>query len=257
MSAGKPGNRTADSSGALQAQGFRGGCETVRRLTVHWHTERGRSGPPPKRQASKPPPRRAPPAPATRPLSPRQARWLLLKPEVELKPEQRLYLEHLGRSNPEVLIAQQLVLAFLQLVRERAAESLEPWIERARASGLPELVEFAKGLVRDRAAVEAALRCKWSNSITEGHVNRLSIGQLPHGRRLERNERANHGRVVREDCQDHDSAGASAEDGRGRVAHVFDQAPDIIGVSREPLIVVLWPIEPAAGKAASIIGETV
>jgi len=100
---------------------------------------------------------------------------LLLKSEVELKPEQRLYLEHLGRSNPEVLTAQQLVLAFLQLVRERAMESLEPWIERARASGLPELVEFAKGLVRDRAAVEAALQYKWSNGITEGHVNRLKM----------------------------------------------------------------------------------
>jgi hypothetical protein len=28
----------------IQAQGFRGGSETVRRLTVHRHTEHGRSG---------------------------------------------------------------------------------------------------------------------------------------------------------------------------------------------------------------------
>ena len=147
----------------IQAQGFRGGCETVRRLTVRWRTERGRSGPRPRHQASKPTPDCVPAAPATRPLSPRQARWLLLKPEAELKPEQRLYLEQLGRSCPEVLAAQQLVLAFLQMVRKREAESLEPWIERARASGLPELVEFAKGIVRDCAAVEAALRYEWSN----------------------------------------------------------------------------------------------
>jgi transposase len=106
----------------IQAQGFRGGCETVRRLTVRWRTERGRSGPRSKRQVGKPTPRCALPAPATRPLSPRQARWLLLKPEAELKPEQRLYLEHLGRSCPEVLVAQQLVLAFLQLVRKREPE---------------------------------------------------------------------------------------------------------------------------------------
>src|SRR5262249_22434234 len=153
----------------LRAQGFRGGCETVRRLTVRWHTERGRSGP-----QSKPTPARAP-APVTRPLSPRQARWLLLKPEAELKPEQHLYLEHLGTASPEVLAAQQLVLAFLQLVRKREPESLEPWIATARESGLPELVEFAKGLVRDRAAVTAALRYEWSNGITEGHVNRLKM----------------------------------------------------------------------------------
>lgn len=159
----------------IQAQGFKGGSETVRRLTVRWHTERGRSGPPLKRQACKLLARRAPPAPATRPMSPRQARWLLLKLEAELKPEQRLYFEHFGRSNPEVLTAQELVLAFLQLVRKREPASLEPWIERARASGVAELVEFAKGLVRDRSAVEAALRYEWSNGITEGHVNRLKM----------------------------------------------------------------------------------
>src|SRR5262249_37131719 len=86
----------------IQAQGFSGGSETVRRLTVRWLRQRGRSGPPPKRQAGKLPPHCALPAAATRPLSPRQARWLLLKPEAELEPEQRLYLEHLGRSRPEV-----------------------------------------------------------------------------------------------------------------------------------------------------------
>jgi transposase len=159
----------------IQAQGFRGGSETVRRLTVRWHTERGRSGPPPKDQASKPTPRRAPPAPTTRPLSPRQARWLLLKPEAELKPEQRLYLEHLGRSCPEVLDAQQLVLVFLQLVRKREPASLELWIASAKASSLPELVEFAKGIVRDQDAVMAALEHEWSNGVTEGHVNRLKM----------------------------------------------------------------------------------
>lgn len=158
----------------IPAQGFKGGCETVRRLTVHWHTERGRSGPP-KHHVSKPPSHRAPPTRSTRPLSPRQARWLFLKPEAELKPEQRRYLEHLGRNNPDVLTAQQLVSAFLQLVRKRALDSLESWIEKARASGVAELVEFAKGLVRDRAAVEASLRYKWSNGMTEGHVNRLKM----------------------------------------------------------------------------------
>ena len=131
----------------IQAQGFKGGSETVRRLIVHWHTEDGRSGPPSKRKANKPTSGRAPAAPATRLLSPRQARWLLLKPEAELKPEQRLYLEHLGTASPEVLVAQQLVLGFLQLLREREAKALEPWIATARKSGLPELVEFATGII--------------------------------------------------------------------------------------------------------------
>jgi len=44
----------------IQAKGFTGGSETVRRLTVQWYPARGRSGPP-KRQSGKPTPRPAPP----------------------------------------------------------------------------------------------------------------------------------------------------------------------------------------------------
>jgi transposase len=159
----------------LRDQGFTGGCETVRRLTVRWRTERGRSGPPPKHPAVKPVARIAVPSAATRPLSPRQARWLLLKPDADLKPDQRQYLEHVGRACPEVVVAQQLILAFLQMLKQRALASLEPWLANAQASGLPELVEFAKGIVRDQDAVTAALQYEASNGITEGHVNRLKM----------------------------------------------------------------------------------
>lgn len=158
----------------LRGKGFTGGCETVRRLTVQWRTERGRSGPT-KRHPGKPKSRPAPPRRVARPLSARQARWLLLKPEPELKPEQRQYLEHLGRYCPEVVGAQQLVLAFLLLLRKREPQALEPWLANAQASGLPELVEFARGLMRDKDAVTAALHYKESNGITEGHVNRLKM----------------------------------------------------------------------------------
>ncbi len=158
----------------LRAKGFRGGCETVRRLTIQWCTERGRSSPP-KRHPDKPKPRPTPPAAVTRPLSARQARWLLLKPEPEMKSEQRQYLEHLGHHSPEVVEAQKLVLAFLLLLRKREPEALEPWLAKAQASGLPELVEFARGLVRDKDAVTGALTYKESNGLTEGHVNRLKM----------------------------------------------------------------------------------
>jgi hypothetical protein len=83
----------------------------------------------------------------------------------------------------------------------------------------------------------------------------LSIGQQPHGWRLVWNERANHGRVASEGFQGNDCSGAAAEDGRGLVAQVLNQTPDIIGVSLEPMIVVLRPIELAPGKAASIVGD--
>jgi len=155
-------------------QGFTGGCETVWRLTVRWHTEHGQSGPPPKRPAVTPAAHIAVPPAATRPLSPHQARCLLLKRDDDLKPDQRHYLERFGRACPEVIVAQQLIPAFLQMLKKRSLGSLEPWLARAQASGLPELVEFAKGIVRDQDAFRR-LQYEASNDITEGHVNRLNM----------------------------------------------------------------------------------
>ncbi len=158
----------------VQARGFPGGHETIRRLVVGWRTERGRSGPPRKRPTLLPLPQHVPQA-ATRPWSPRQARWLLLKGEGELKPEQQAYVQQLGHLCPDVVVAQRLIVEFIQLVRTRDDAALPPWLAAAEASGLPELREFAKGIVRDRAAVTAALQYRWSNGVTEGHVNRLKM----------------------------------------------------------------------------------
>lgn len=69
---------------------------------------------------------------------------------------QQAYLEQLGQLCPDVLIAQGLIVAFTRLVRERDDVALSPWLAAAAAGGLPELVEFATGIVRDRAAVAAA-----------------------------------------------------------------------------------------------------
>jgi transposase len=43
------------------------------------------------------------------------------------------------------------------------------------ASDIPELARFARGLMEDRAAVEAGLTLEWSNGQTEGQVNKLSF----------------------------------------------------------------------------------
>jgi len=61
--------------------------------------------------------------------------------------------------------------------------------------------------------------------------------------------------ALSEDLQDNDSSGAAAEERRRLVAHVLYQAPDIIEVSLEPMIVVLRPVESAPRKAASIVGD--
>ena len=62
-----------------------------------------------------------------------------------------------------------------QMVRARAAERLELWLEGVLASPWRELKRFAQGLRQDYAAVKAALTSRYSNGPTEGHVNRLKL----------------------------------------------------------------------------------
>ena len=157
----------------VQARGFTGGHETVRRLVVRWRTTPGRPGLPRRQPLATPPPAPPPFRPATRPRSPRQARWLLVKPADMVRPAQQAYLRHLGERCPALLVGQRLTVEFQRLVRERDHAALAPWLAAADASALPEFVEFAKGIARDRAAVEAALTTAWSNGQTEARVLQL------------------------------------------------------------------------------------
>jgi hypothetical protein len=50
-------------------------------------------------------------------------------------------------------------------------------------------------------------------------------------------------------------SGTVAEDQGWLGCSMFDQAPDIIGIGREPVLVVLWPVEQTPGKTATIIGD--
>jgi hypothetical protein len=105
----------------VQAQGFAGGQETVRRLVVRWHTTRDQSGPAPVVVAQSAPP------PVTPPWSPRQARWLLLKPEAKLTPAQQAYIQQLGQVCPDVVVAQKLIMDDIQLVRKRDKAAFAPF----------------------------------------------------------------------------------------------------------------------------------
>lgn len=58
------------------------------------------------------------------------------------------------------------------MVRDGAVAELMPWLEAAESSAI---AAFARGLRKDRAAVEAALREPWSNGQTEGQINRLKL----------------------------------------------------------------------------------
>jgi transposase len=112
--------------------------------------------------------------------SPRQVKWLLFcseKSRQNHQPEewQRAFLEQLRRQHPEIAVAEKLVFEFHQILSKHQPEALPPWLEKARASGIGELVWFANGVEQDRAAVEAACSSRWSQGQVEGQVNRLKF----------------------------------------------------------------------------------
>ena len=114
-----------------------------------------------------------PPGPPA--LTARQMAYSLLRrPEQRTEAEQN-QLSQIQQADPLLATLATHVEAFAWLVRERAAERLEPWLEGVLASPWRELKRFAQGLRQDYAAVKAALTWPYSNGPTEGHVNRLKL----------------------------------------------------------------------------------
>ena len=159
----------------LSARGFTGSPALVRQHVAQWRSGPGRSGPPargisPAGRMSAPP--RKPP---TRALSPRQARWLLVRPPDDSDSDKHSYREQLLESDPEIQQAYTLTVEFAELVRRRERDKLSSWLNQAIESALPEYVEFARGLERDRAAIKAALTYEWSSGQVEGQITRLKL----------------------------------------------------------------------------------
>lgn len=73
---------------------------------------------------------------------------------------------------PLLVEAREIITAFQAMVRKKSLAVLEPWLERARASLV---ASFAKGVVKDQAAVSAAITSSWSNSQTEGQIAKLKL----------------------------------------------------------------------------------
>lgn len=153
----------------IQEQRFIGAASTVRQYVRGWrtgprHPGRRRHG----EDAHGTPPRQ-------RHYSPRQTRWILLRPADELDADERAYREALCQESATIATAQVLAQDFGRIVRARADTELEAWLSAAAKSRITELVSFVRGLRRDLDAVRAALRSPYSQGQTEGHVNRLKM----------------------------------------------------------------------------------
>jgi len=81
----------------------------------------------------------------------------------------------LCEADQEIQEVYDLVTDFTTMLRERAGERLDTWLERVDAQGRAELKNFALGLKRDYDAVKAGLTLKWSQGPVEGPVHRLKL----------------------------------------------------------------------------------
>ena len=105
----------------------------------------------------------------------RDAVWLFIREQSKLTPEEQEELLHIRAASVTVETAYGLVQEFLTMVRERRGERLDTWIETVRASQIPELGRFVKGVLQDKNAVVAGLTEVYSNGQTEGQVHKLKL----------------------------------------------------------------------------------
>jgi len=61
------------------------------------------------------------------------------------------------------------------MVQKRTGKRLTGWLQRIEQSHYLALHAFAKGIQRDKVAVQAGLSVEWSNGQVEGQVNRLKM----------------------------------------------------------------------------------
>ena len=128
--------------GELQRRGYLGSYATVARYAQRLRQAQGRA------------PRQRPPrptlpvvaAPHPRLLTARQAAWLVARHEEQRTKDEAQSLAQLHAQHADVAEAIDLAQDFVQLVRQRQPQQLEPWLARAAKSAVGAWQRFAKGL---------------------------------------------------------------------------------------------------------------
>jgi transposase len=155
----------------IQARGYTG---SYRRVTAYVSRIRQAQGIPPRRQGR----RQTLPVvaePASPPLTPRRATWLVLRRAEQRTEAEAQQLVQMRAQSAEIAEAVDLAQDFATLVRQRQPAQLDLWLERAAASALEAVQRFARSLRDDYAAVKAGVTLPWSSGPVEGHINRLKM----------------------------------------------------------------------------------
>ena len=106
-------------------------------------------------------------------VPPIAASILCMKPRRLLTERQAQRVDWLKEHMPGVAVMRQLAMRFRGILRGRDINKLDAWMQDAHGSGLYGIRRFVQVLRRDIDAVRNAIRERWSNGQTEGHINRL------------------------------------------------------------------------------------
>jgi len=99
----------------------------------------------------------------------------VLRRPAERTGEQQAVVARLRQVDQTIQTACDLSETFAAMVRDRQPQQLDPWLDQAESSTLPEFRPFVRGLRRDAVAVRNALELPYSNGITEGQIHRLKL----------------------------------------------------------------------------------
>jgi len=138
----------------LRGKGFRG----CLRVVSEWATRR--------RQAEK-----ADSALTRAPSARTIARLMTIGPD-DLSKAETITVAAIEGGVPLLVEAREIIAAFQAMIRKKSLLDLEIWIERARSSLV---ASFASGVIKDKAAVSAAITSPWSNGQTEGQITKLKL----------------------------------------------------------------------------------
>jgi transposase len=146
----------------LVSLGFSGRPEIVR----GWATQRRREKPDPNAATS------AGPVVMPHPPSGRKIARLLMADVAQISGVEQGFIAHLLQKAPGLADAVAIAKRLNRLLRRDSQESLDQVLDAASKTSL---AEFAAGLRRDLAAVQAALDLPWTTSPAEGQINRLKM----------------------------------------------------------------------------------
>ena len=138
----------------LKKQGFRG----CLRVVSEWATRR--------RQAEKAD------SALSRAPSARTIARLMTVGRNDLSKAETVMIAAIEGGAPLLVEAREIIAAFQAMIRRKSLAELEAWLERARSSLV---ASFANGIIKDKAAVSAAITSPWSNGQTEGQINKLKL----------------------------------------------------------------------------------